>query len=190
MITTVRGILVGLVSLLAVLAFASAAAAQAPQTTTERIKGTPVVTTEQEHATVLSADGNLLLVQKSTGVIQAFRVPDSTRFTIDGKEVSVHELKPGVKLTATVTTTTTPVTERTTTIGSGTVFFVTGNTVVVTTDGENKIYTVKDSYRFVVDGEKTSVHGLRKGMRISAEKIVESPHTEISSNTVVTGQLK
>jgi LPXTG-motif cell wall-anchored protein len=50
------------------------------------------------------------------------------------------------------------------------------------------MYKVKDSYRFNVGGQPASVHDLRKGMVIAAEKIVEEPTTEIASNTTVTGQ--
>jgi hypothetical protein len=35
-------------------------------------------------------------------------VPDSARATVDGKELSVHDLKPGMKLQRTIATTTTP----------------------------------------------------------------------------------
>jgi LPXTG-motif cell wall-anchored protein len=97
-------------------------------------------------------------------------------------------LKPGTRLTATVTTTNTPVTERTTTVGSGKVWFVQGNTVILTLpNNENRMYKVQDSYRFNINGQKASVHDLRKGMTVSAEKIVESPKTEMASNMAVTG---
>jgi RNase P/RNase MRP subunit p29 len=191
MTTIIRGVLAGfsLASVFTVLSVATAAGQQT-QTTTERIKGTPTSTTEQIHGTVKYVEGNDLVVAMPTGDIREFRVPDTRKFTIDGKEVSVHQLKPGTQLTATVTTTTTPVTERTVTVGSGKVFFVQGNTVVITANGENKVYTVDDSYRFTVDGKPAGVHALRKGMNVSGEKIVEAPHTEIAKDTVVTGTSK
>jgi hypothetical protein len=104
--------------------------------------------------------------------------------------VTVHDLKPGTTLSATVTTTTTPINDRTTTVGMGTVWWVSGNTVIVTLpNGENRTYTVKDEYKFTVEGNKNAtVTDLRKGMKISAVKIVEEPRTEIVSDTVVTGQ--
>ena len=49
------------------------------------------------------------------------------------------------------------------------------------------MYKVAESYRFIIDGQKASVHDLRKGMTVSAEKIVEAPRTEIAQDTVVTG---
>ena len=97
-------------------------------------------------------------------------------------------MKPGTKLKATVTTTTTPVTDRTTTVGTGKVWFVSGNTVILTLpNNENRMYKVAESYRFIIDGQKASVHDLRKGMTVSAEKIVEAPRTEIAQDTIVTG---
>ena len=49
------------------------------------------------------------------------------------------------------------------------------------------MYKVAESYRFIIDGQKASVHDLRKGMTVSAEQIVEAPRTEIAQDTVVTG---
>jgi hypothetical protein len=168
----------------------TASAQQKPQTTKESIKGAPTVLTEHLQGTVEYVEGNDLVVRMSGGGIREFHVPDTRRFLIDGRELTVHELAPGTKLTAVVNTTTTPVIERTTTIGSGKVWFVSGKTVILTLpDGENRTFTVGDNYRFIVDGNhKASVADLRKGMTVSAQKIVESPRTEIASDTVVTGK--
>jgi len=191
MTTLIRRILTGLCMALTLgaLLAVSASAQQMPQTTSERLAGTPSTAIQVLRGTVVQVDGNDLLVRMSSGDLRNFIVPESRRFVIDGKELSVHDLKPGTRLTATITTTTTPVTQRTTTIGTGRVWYVGGNTVVVTLpNNENRMYKVQDSYRFIVSGRKASVHDLRKGMVISAEKIVEEPMTEIASNTVVYGQ--
>ena len=174
------------------LTFALLAAPQdMPKTTKEHIKGTATVKTELLKGVVTVVEGNNLEVRMSTGDIRIFNVPESRRFIVDGKELTVQELKPGTRLTATVTTTTTPVTERTTTVGTGKVWHVSGNTVILTLpNNENHMYKVQNSYRFNVNGEKATVHDLRKGMIVSAEKIVEEPKTEIASNTVVTGTLR
>jgi hypothetical protein len=171
-----------------ILSATATAKQEMPKTTTEKIAGTATVSTQQLHGTVVQVEGNDLLVRMSTGDFRNFTVPESRKFIIDGQEVSVHDLKPGTTLTATVTTTTTPVTERTTTVGSGKVWYVQGNNVILTMpNNENRMYKVKDSYRFTVNGEPASVHDLRKGMVVSAQKIVEAPKTEIASNTTVTG---
>jgi len=163
---------------------------QLPQTTRESIKGKTSVTTEQLKGTVEYVEGNHLVVRTADGNIREFNVPESRKFTIDGRDLTVHDLKRGTQLSATVTTTTTSVTDRTTTVGTGTVWWVAGKTVIITLpNGENRTYTVEDSFKFNVEGNKTAnVSDLKKGMKISAEKIVEEPRTEIVSNTVVTGQ--
>ena len=55
---------------------------------------------------VISVDGNKLVVRDEKGA-QEITVPDDFRFTVDGKKLAVSDLKPGMKGTATVTTTTT-----------------------------------------------------------------------------------
>jgi hypothetical protein len=181
----IRGVLIGCCVTLTV---AGLMAQSMPKTTKETITGTATQTTQEVHGTVLDVEGNTLVVKLANGQVKTFTPPASRRFNIDGKDVGLQDLRPGTKLTATVTTTTTPVTERTTTIGTGKVFFVAGNNVILTLpNNENRQYKVKDDYRFIVDGKKASVYELRKGMVISAEKIVEEPSTEIATNTVVTG---
>ena len=162
--------------------------AHIPTTTKEDIRGAAEVTKEHLTGTVVQAEGQTLLVRSSAGEMREFQVPKSRKFLIDGKQLSVSQLKPGTELTATVTTTKTPVTERTTTIGSGTVWWVAGNQVILTLPNhENKLYTVEDSYRFIVNGQPASVQDLRPGMKVSAQRIVEEPRTEVTSDTVVTG---
>ncbi len=191
MTTTIRRVLTGVSMALTAVALLSsiAVAQQMPRTTKETIKGAPKITTEKVSGTVLQAEGNTLAVRMSTGAVKEFVVPESRKFIIDGKELSVHDLKVGTKLRATVTTTTTPITERTTTVGSGAVWFVSGNNVIITLpNGENRNYKVEDHFRFNIGGEKATVHDLKKGMTISAEKIVEEPRSELKTDTVVTGE--
>lgn len=160
-----------------------------PRTTKEQIHGTPTTTTEELRGTVVYVEGNTLVVSMSTGDLRVFTVPESRKFMIDGQTKSVHDLKPGTSLIATETRTTTPVVERTTTVGTAKVWFVSGNSVILTLpNGENRMYKVEEHYRFTVGGQKASVHDLRKGMVVSAQKIVEEPTTRITSDVVVTGQ--
>jgi LPXTG-motif cell wall-anchored protein len=189
--TTRRKILIGLCMTFAVIVFlAATVAAQMPQTTTEKIKGAATVTTQEMKGTVMYVEGNNLVVKMSDGEIKTFNnVPDSRKAIIDGKEVGVRDLKPGTKLTATITTTTTPVTVRTTTVGSGRVWYVAGTTVILTLpNGENRQYKVTPDYKFTVGGKPATVFDLRKGMVVSAQKIVEAPTVEITSGTKVVGE--
>ncbi len=171
------------------LASVSVAQQKMPQTTKESIQGQATVTTETLQGTVEYVEGNHLVVRMADGNIREFNPPADRKFVIDGKELTVRDLKPGTKLTATVSTTVTPVTDRTKTVGTAKVFWVAGKSVILTLpNGENRTYQVKDGYKFIVDGQPSDVSGLRKGMTIAAEKIVEEPRTEIASNTTVLGQ--
>ena len=77
---------------------------------------------------------------------------------------------------------------RTTSTLNGTVWWAQGNYVVLTLEnGENKEYNVPDSFQFMVEGKPASVHDLKKGMKVTATKIVEEPRTEMSTDTVITG---
>jgi len=166
-----------------------AVAQQMPRTTKEQIAGTATVRTEKLSGTVVVVEGNKLVVRMASGDIRYFEPPESRKFRIDGRELNVHQLKPGTRLQATVTTTTTPITERTTTIGTGKVWHVAGNNVIITLpNGENRQYKVDSNYKFIVGGQKASVSDLRKGMVINAEKIVEVPRTELATDVAVTGQ--
>lgn len=142
------------------------------------------------HGTVLQVEGNNLAVKMDSGDIRNITTSPGQQVMINGQPVAVKDVKVGTKLTATVMTTTTTITERTTTVGSGKVWFVSGNNVILRLpNGENHQYFVKDDYKFTVNGKPASVYELRKGMTVSAVKIVEEPKTFVSSNTTVTGEL-
>ena len=75
------------------LAFAGTSAAQ-----------TTSSTVEMKDFEVIAVNGNKLVFRDQTGT-REITVPDDFRFSIDGKKMAVSELKPGMKGTATVTTT-------------------------------------------------------------------------------------
>src|SRR5690349_21465925 len=123
---TIRRFLLGVCT--ASVAVGIAAAQQMPRTSTERIKGEGAVKTEKLSGTVQYVEGQRLVVKMANGDLRTFETPENRRFIIDGKELRTPELQVGTTLHATVTTTTTPVTERTTTVGTGKVWYVAGNT--------------------------------------------------------------
>ncbi|RPH74625.1 MAG: hypothetical protein EHM80_17630, partial [Nitrospiraceae bacterium] len=168
-------LLITLCTALAVLVLAAAPApAQTPKTAS--------VTTSVLKGTVVKVRGNDLVVKMSTGEIRTFNVPEDKKALIDGKELSVHELQPGTMLTATITTTTTPVTGRTKSVRSAEVWHVQGSTVILRLpSGENKMYSVKEDQKFIVNGKPATVYDLRDGMIVSVENIVEEPTMEIAT---------
>jgi hypothetical protein len=163
------------------------------QVTTSKVTeaaGEAKVTTEQITGEVALVEGNRLLVKlQPKELFRYFDVPPGRQFIIDGQPRLIGDLRPGTVLTATVTTTTQPITVRTTTVNNGTVWYASGNYVILTlANGENREYIVPPSFRFVVEGKPASVSELRKGMKVSGEKVVEEPRTEIVTKTVVTGK--
>ncbi|MCM3878686.1 MAG: hypothetical protein ND807_01135 [Vicinamibacterales bacterium] len=157
---------------------------------TETLKGAAQVVTEQMTGEVVWVQGNTLVAKMlPRGYYSVFNVKPGREFIIDGQTRHIGDLRPGTVLIATVTTTTQPVTVRTTSSLTGRVWWVQGNYVVLTlANGENKEYNVPDSFRFVVEGKPASVSELKQGMNVSATKIVEEPHTEMSEKTVITGK--
>jgi len=180
--------LIGFSSQMAVLALLTVTASAQTSTTTRTV-GASTSTTRQERGRVVQVEGNTVLLRMSTGALREVTVPDSRTAVVDGKTITVHELKPGTTLTATYTTTTTPVNDRTVSNLSGKVWFVSGNTVILTLpDGTNKMYKAQPHFTFKIDGnDKADVSNLRKGMNVSAEKIVEEPSVIVANNTEITG---
>ena len=178
--------------IIAGLTFLSIATGLEAQTTTTTTTPGPKTVTGATTitGTVVATEGNWLLVRiQPSGLYHVFNVQPGRQFFIDGKPRLIADLVPGTVLTATFTTSTQSVTERTTTITDGTVWYVSGDYVIVTlANGENREYKVPPSYTFVVSGKPATVKELRKGMKVSATKIVEEPKTEISTATVISGK--
>src|SRR3954454_3232036 len=84
-----------------------------PETTKERVQQGVTSVVETMQGTVEYVEGNHLVVRMSGGDIREFDPPPNRKFVIDGKDRKTGDLKPGTKLTANVTTTTTSVIERT-----------------------------------------------------------------------------
>jgi hypothetical protein len=170
-------------------AMALAAGLQAQTTTSKTTEPGATSTTSSITGEVVFVEGNWLLTRMLPGgQYRWFNVQPGRQFNIDGKLMLIADLKPGTVLTAVIITKTQPVTVRTTSVLNGTVWYVSGNYVVLTLEnGENREFNVPESYRFTVEGKPASVHELKKGMKISATKIVAEPQTEISEKIMVTG---
>jgi hypothetical protein len=122
---------------------------------------------------------------------QAKSVPESTRVSVDGQNLSVHDLKPGMTLERTITTTTTPQTITTVKQVTGTVWSVNPpNSVILTLeDGTNQAFKIPVGQKFNIDGQVTDAWGLRKGMKVRATKVTEVPETVVEQEKAVTGTM-
>jgi hypothetical protein len=164
------------------------------QVNTETSTTTGQATHEEtvERGEVVYVSGNDLLLKMEDGTIRHFpNVPESARATVDGRELGVHDLKPGMKLQRTITVKTTPQTVTTVQTVSGKVFHVSPPSSVILTldDGTNQQFKMPKGQKFNVDGQETDAWGLKKGMKISATKIVEEPQVVIEQQQKVTGSM-
>ena len=118
-----------------------AAGLEAQTTTTKATEpGASTSTTTSITGEVVLVERNWLLTKiLPNGGYRWFNVQPGRQFTIDGQTRLIADLKPGTVLTAVVITKTQPVTVRTTSVLNGTVWYVSGNYVVLTLEnGENR----------------------------------------------------
>ena len=162
------------------------------QTKTDTTTGQATVVTEVKSGEIEYVSGNNVVVKMSDGTLRHFdNVPDSARVTVDGKELGVHDLKVGMKVEKTITTTTTPKTITTVQSVTGKVWHVTPpNSVILTlADGKNQRFKIPDNQKFNINGQMVDAWGLKKGMQVSATKVVETPVTVVTQQSQITGEM-
>lgn len=145
-----------------------------------------------ERAEVVLVDGNDLVVKMEDGSIRHIpNVPESAKVDVDGKQLGIHDLKPGMKLEHTVTTTSTERTITTVQSVTGKVWHVSPpNSVILTLeDGTNQSFKIPKGQKFSVDGQMKDAWGLKKGMKISATRVVEEPQTVVEQEKKLTGKM-
>ena len=174
------------------LAFALSMSAQVETQTSTLPAGKASSTTKVESGEVVTVSGNDLVVKMADGTIRHFaNVSEKARVTVDGQQLGIHDLKPGMKLQRTITTTTTPKMIKTVQSVTGTVWNVNPPLSVILTmeDGKNQQFKIPKGQKFDVDGTMTDAFGLRKGMKISATKVVEVPEEVVTQQAKVTGTM-
>lgn len=147
-------------------------------------------TAKIERGEVIYASGHDLVVKRVDGKIVHFaNVPDSAKAYVDGKEIALTNLKPGMKLQRTTITTITPRTVMTVESISGKVWHASPpNSVILTTNnGKNERFTLPSDAKITVNGQVTDAWGLKKGMLINATRVIEAPETVVSEETKITG---
>src|SRR6516225_6886097 len=143
-----------------------------------------------ERGEVVYVSGNDLVVKMEDGEIRHFsNVPDSVTVLVDGKQLNVHQLQPGMKLERQTVRTTTPRVVTTVETVTGTVWRVNPPLAVTLTleNGENQTFKIPNGQKFMIDGKETDAFGLRKGMKVSAQRITEVPETVIAQEIKRTG---
>jgi len=173
------------------LALAMSAYAQV-QSQSSTTSGQATKEVQVERAEVLYVNGNDLVVKMEDGTVRHIpNVSESARVTVNGQELGIHDVKPGMKLQRTITTTTTPLLVTTTQTVTGKVWHVSPpNSVVLTLeDGTNQQFKIPKGQKFNIDGQELDAFGLKKGMRVSATKVVEEPVTQVSIHKALAGTM-
>ena len=145
------------------------AAAASAQTTTS---------SETKKFQVIAVDGNVLVVRLPEGTRELV-VPDDFRFNVDGKMLSVQELKPGMSGSATITTKTTVTPVTVTEVRNGTVMQNLGTSILVRTDDGMRMFSQSDvdkrGVTIMRDGRPAQITDFRANDRLTATIVTSKP---------------
>lgn len=136
---------------------------------------------------VLAVEGNKLVVRLPEGT-RELTVADDFRFTVNGQQLSVHDLRPGMKGSANVTTRTTVTPVTVTEVKNGTVVHSVGSTIIVRTDEGVRSFTQgevdKRGVKIMRSGKPAQVSDFRQGDRLSATIITSMPPRVLTEKEV------
>jgi hypothetical protein len=140
--------------------------------------------TEVRKGEVIHVDGQTLTFLEN-GVVKTAEIPADRVFNVDGKQLKLADLKPGMKVTATLKTKTITIPgTKAVTIRNGEVVQAHTNAVVVREGKKYTKYIMPDTFRFDVDGKLVDVHHLKKGMILNATIITETPPQVVEEKTL------
>ena len=172
-------------------AFSLPAAAQVKSTETAE-HGSPSKQVNIERGEVMYVSGNDVVIKMEDGSLRDFfDVPDSSTITVDGKQLNVHQLKPGMKVEKQTITTSTPrIITKVETV-TGKVWHVSPPSSVILRleDGTHQAFKIPKGQKFTIDGQETDAFALKKGMNISAQRITEVPETVVTQEVRRTGTM-
>ena len=135
-------------------------------------------TAETKKFEVIAVEGNRLVVKLPEGT-RELTVPADFRFNVDGKMLSVQELKPGMAGTATITTKTTTVPVTVTEVKNGTVLQAQGNSIIVRTDDGIKMFTQSDidkrGVKIMRGGQPADISDFRSNDKLTATIVTTKP---------------
>jgi hypothetical protein len=126
---------------------------------------------EMRNFEIISVDGNKVVYHSAAGVKEV-TLPEDFKLDVNGQKIGVHDLKPGMKGTAYLTTTTTTTPVFVTEVRNAEVLAVGGNAVIVRGKNGNRKFTLDDindhNITIMKDGKPVELHQLRKGDKLTA----------------------
>jgi hypothetical protein len=137
--------------------------------------------------TVVYAAGNDLTVKMEDGAVKHFVVPADYKLSVDGKMISVQDLRPGTKLTQTIVTTTEEqmVSEiRTVDVK---VLEVKPPFLTIASGDKIKHLRVPEGTRFTVNGKEMMLTDLKAEMQVKGTVVTTVPTTSVSQRRRVAG---
>jgi len=144
-------------------------------------------TTELRNFEIISVDGNKVVFRGDKGV-REITLPDDFKLQMEGKEIGVADLKPGMKGTAVVTTTTTTKPVTVTEVRNAEVMAVAGNAVIVRGQNGLRKFTLGDvadhNISITREGEKVELSQLRPGDKLTATIITRHPPQTVTEQEV------
>jgi len=139
---------------------------------------TTTTSTQTKNFEVIAVSGTDLVVKLPEGT-REMRVGDDFRVNVDGRQVPVSELKPGMKGTAIITTKTTVTPVVVTEVKNGEVMQASGSSLLVRTDKGFKQFTEGDvekrGIKLVKDGVPAKFTDYHAGDRLSATIVTTHP---------------
>ena len=120
---------------------------------------------------IISVDGSRVVYRTASGV-KEMSLPDDFKLDMNGKKIGVHDLKPGMKGTAYLTTITTTQPVVLTEVRNAEVLAVAGHAVIVRGENGYRKFTLDDvndrNISIMKDGQPVELSQLRVGDKLTA----------------------
>ena len=132
-----------------------------------------------QNGTVVGVWDNTLVIRDSSGVSRQFDVPPDFKVDVDGKSVSVKELRPGMHITAAVRTVNTPVVVQSKELRDATYIKHAGALVYVKEADGIHSYNTPAGFRFWINNAPLRADDLQTNMKLNATIV----HTGTATGT-------
>ncbi len=143
---------------------------------------------EIKAGTVVSVWDNHLVAKDADGVLTHYEIPAGQKFIVDGKEVTIKDLKPGTKLGAIIETKTSPYTVVEETLKNATVVSAAGDALTVKNETGVKTFIVAPGFRFGMQRGKVKTEQLMPGDKLNATFIRKVEGTKTEQKAVIAGE--